>query len=117
MGRENRDHARRLLRRPDADALYPRVRVRAADDRHVKHAGLGEVVRITAVTGDQTRVFAAMDLGAYELGDGHLVTSRGHGRLRLGRGLGTAHRPGRGLHGLDDVHVARTPAEVAFQAL
>src|SRR5438876_10883262 len=30
-------------------------------------------------------------------------------------GLDAAHRPGRGLDGLDDVHVARTPAQVAFE--
>src|SRR6266850_1219071 len=39
------------------------------------------------------------------------------GGLALGRlGMGAAHRLRRRLHRLDDVHVARTPAEVAFQA-
>src|SRR5260370_37760207 len=42
------------------------------------------------------------------------VPSRGDRRLLRRRG---AHRLGRALHGLDDVHVARTPAEVAFEAL
>src|SRR5215467_11060577 len=40
------------------------------------------------------------------------VASRRNGRLLGGRG---AHRLGGGLDGLDDVHVAGTPAEVAFE--
>src|SRR5437867_11889237 len=32
-------------------------------------------------------------------------------------GRGSAHRLGGGLHGLDDVDVTRTPAEVALEAL
>src|ERR1700694_3160975 len=49
-----------------------------------------------------------------------LLPSRGDGglacRLAWGPGLGAAHRLRGGLHRLDDVHVAGTAAQVAFQA-
>src|ERR1700730_8284858 len=41
----------------------------------------------------------------------------GGGGLLAGLGPGTVHRLGRGLNGLDDVHVPRAPAEIAFEAL
>src|SRR4030088_469376 len=45
-----------------------------------------------------------------------LAPPRGGGFL-AGFGPGTVNRLGRRLHGLDDVHVPRTPAEIAFEAL
>src|SRR5207244_13507831 len=65
-------NARGLARVGDIDALDPRVRERTADKRGVRCALPSEVVDVVAVTGDQARVFAPVNLGTDQLADRHL---------------------------------------------
>ena len=44
-----------------------RMRVRAAHEREVQHAGQDDVGDVGGASGDQARVFLALDLGAHEL--------------------------------------------------
>ena len=67
-------HARRLLGRFDAQAFDASVSVRATNNGHVYQARSGEVICVPAVAGDQTRVFATVNLGADHLGNGHVYS-------------------------------------------
>ena len=71
LGREDPQDAGRLLGRLDSDALDPRVRMRAPDHRQMDQAGPRQVIRVAPVSGDESRILAAMDLGSDKLGDRH----------------------------------------------
>ena len=81
------------------DAGDLRVRDGAADDAHRERARDLEIVDEPGLAGEQRRVFAPQLARAQH---------RGH--------LLRAHRLGRGEHGLHDVVVAGTTAQVAFEA-
>src|SRR3989442_15085246 len=65
-------HARRLARVGDVDALDARVREGTPDKSRVCSALAREVVDVVAVTCDQARVFAAVDLGSDQVRDRHV---------------------------------------------
>ena len=66
------DHAGRLACVGDIDALDACVREWAAHEMGVRGALPREVIDVVAMTGDQARVFAAVDLGTDQLGDRHV---------------------------------------------
>src|SRR5260370_18572088 len=70
--RVDTDDPGRLAGVGDVDALDASVRDRAAYERGRRGALACEVVDVVAVTSDEPRIFAAMDLGSDDLGDRHV---------------------------------------------
>ena len=70
--RVDADHARSFACVCDVDALDARVREGAAHEMGVCRALPREVVDVVPMASDETRIFAAVDLGPDQLGDRHV---------------------------------------------
>jgi hypothetical protein len=68
--------------------------MRAAYDNQMRQIDAGQVIRVPAVTGDQPRVLAAVNLRSNHLGDRHLFASRRDRRPRRRLRGAAAHRLG-----------------------
>src|SRR5216117_1336619 len=104
---EDRDHAGVRLRLGDVDLADLRVRVWAAHERRIGHAGQLEVVGVVTPARDESRILATLDGFAEQA----RVGRGGHGApsLRFGHVLRSP------LDRLHDVVVAGAPAQVAFE--
>jgi len=71
LGREDPQDAGRLLGGLDSDALDLGVGMRAPDHREMDQPCPRQVIRVAPVSGDESRILAAMDLGSDKLGDRH----------------------------------------------
>ncbi len=70
LSRHDAKDTRPRRRSRGVDAPDLRVRVRAANERHVLHAGHGDVADVRGGAGDESGIFLALDLGAHEPGSG-----------------------------------------------
>ncbi len=77
LAREDGDHARVRGRTRRVDPVDPRVRVRRAQDRDVRHPRQLEVVQVAGRAGDQARVLDALDRGPED--PGRRLGGGGHG--------------------------------------
>ena len=109
-------YAMRLGCGSEVNALDASMSVRTAHDGEMQSAGPREIVEETALAANEPRVFAPVDPGSDHGRDRHGSAPPCRGGMLSRLCLRAAHRLGGRLHGLDDVHVARTPAEVAFEA-
>ena len=139
------EDARRRQSARCVDRLDLRVRVRRPDDVEPEHARQDDVIDVLAGAADEAGVLLALDGVAHPPDFGRRLRLQGRfgchrphfGRFLAGapaatsspavracvvrrhhrRALGRPERPRRLLDRLDDVHVARAPAEVAGDAL
>ena len=118
LGGQHRQHARHLQRLGGVDLLDAGVGILRAHEVAEQHAGQLQVVDVVALALREADVLHPLPLAAhaFELGFALFAREgcRGHSAASL-RGAG-AHLRRRVLNGLDDVLVARAPAQVAGDA-